>query len=348
MPRSCVVLFSGGLDSILTLALLARDGIDCYAFHGVSAFIGKSETSEDQERIRAQCLALGARGVFFRNMTDEMVALTKNPCHGRGKYFNACLDCRVNTVGNALKIMAETGADFLASGEVIGQRPMSQRKDAIIMTDKFLAKGGKGGLLLRPLCAKNLDPTVPEKEGWVSQDCLFGFSGRDRTPQVGLAQTLGIADYPNPGGGCLLTDENYSARLRDLMEHKPDWDGDDARLLKLGRPLRLSPETVVIACRNDEENDLIETLAKPDEFLYVTETNPGAVILVRGRQTQEAELVAAGLAVYHSRNRREGSAPVLRWHAGTSPEQAHSLGIRGLVTPEYFAQKYTVPGEKMP
>jgi len=316
MPRRCVALFSGGLDSTLALALMVREGLEVVACHGTHVFSPKTDTEEGRAALRERALRLGAVEIRFFDVTPDMIALTKNPRYGYGSHLNACLDCRMLTIAHGRQVLADTDASFLVSGEVVGQPPMSQRRDAMATVDKHVRELGLEGLLLRPLSAQRLAQTTPEREGWVDRTRLYGFSGRNRKPQMALARELGITDYPTPAGGCLLTDPGFAVRLGDLMEHMPEWGANDVRLLRVGRHIRLTPQTKLIASRRDVENAELERLAGAADLLYITMPRPGAIVMLRGAHTPEAGRAAAGLAVYYSKHRAAGTATVLRWQAG--------------------------------
>ncbi|MCD8350454.1 MAG: hypothetical protein LUC93_07585 [Planctomycetaceae bacterium] len=313
MPKRCIVLFSGGLDSMLALRLMTVQGIGVTALNSVNCFHGSQRIEEKKAHLRATALALGADDIIFPNTTEDVVALTKNPRHGYGKHLNACIDCRLRTMRAGFDAMREIGADFVVTGEVTGQRPMSQRKDAITLANREVAAWGHAGLLLRPLCAKLLEETIPAKEGWIDSRYLYDISGRGRDRQMALAQEFGIGEYPCPAGGCLLTDPGFSRRLAVLFECNPDFTGDDAELLKVGRHFQISRRTKIVVSRNEEENYRLRDLSRPDDRFYITADRPGAIAMARGEDSPEVEALASGMAVYYSKLREEGVAPVERW-----------------------------------
>lgn len=313
MARHCLSLLSGGLDSLLVLRLMVLAGLKVTAVHSVNTFQGTQKLKEKKEGLRQTALSLGAADIVFPDITDEVVEVTKRPQHGYGKHMNACIDCRMRTVKAGFAVMQELGADFIVSGEVTGQRPMSQRRDAIELADREFAAMGVGGLLLRPLCAKLLPKTIPETEGWVTTDCLFDISGRGRDRQMALAEEIGIRDYPIPAGGCLLTDPAFAERLAVMTRYNPEWTKDDAELLKIGRHYQISAETKIVASRCEEENYRLRDLATPDDRLYIAKDRPGAIVMLRGGKTPEAEAIAAGLAVHYSKMRGDGRATIESW-----------------------------------
>lgn len=313
MSKSCVVLLSGGLDSLLALRLMVEQGLQVTALHSVNCFHGTQEIEAKKEKLARTASDLGARDIVFPNITPEVVGLTKNPRHGYGKNLNACIDCRLRTVAAGFAHMRSIAADFVVTGEVVGQRPMSQRRDAIALANREIAAWGHPGRLLRPLSARLLEKTVPETEGWVDERCLFDISGRGRDRQMALAQELGITEYPSPAGGCLLTDPGFSGRLAVLMAFKPGWDEADVELLKVGRHFQITPGSRIVASRNEDENLRLRELARPNDRMYINEERHGAVIMLRGQKPPAAEAMAAGLAVYYSKMREDGKAKVASW-----------------------------------
>lgn len=349
--RTCVCLYSGGLDSRLVIALMARQpGIEVIAYHGLHCFEGKSTFAETEGRVRAECLALGAKKVVFRDMTAQIAALLFENHYGYGKNLNPCLDCRINTVSNGFAVMQAEGADFVCSGEVLGQRPKSQQRDGMNAVQKRVERSGFSGLLLRPLCAKLMEPTIPESEGWVDRAKLYDFSGRSRNPQFDLARELGVTDYPAPAGGCLLTDENFCRRLQDLMDERKRAaaiGNNDLDLLKFGRHYRLPGGGKIVVARNADEGDKLDELKLPGDGLYVTAGQPGALVLARPLRDADGapamidpqlQRLACGLAVYNSKFRAAAEAPIeagrpgepmqrLESCAGLSPEQSGLLAL---------------------
>ncbi len=313
MTKSCIVLLSGGLDSLLALKLMTLQGIAATALHSVNCFHGAQSIEAKKERLSRRARELGARDIIFPDITSAVVRLTKNPLHGYGRHLNACIDCRLRTVREGFAAMEKLGADFVVSGEVIGQRPMSQRRDAMALADREVAEWGYAGRFLRPLSAKLIPATLPEREGWVSEEYLYDISGRGRERQMALAQELELGDYPTPAGGCLLTDPGFANRLAVLMTFKPGWDGDDVELLKVGRHFQIGEGSRLVASRREEENYLLRKLAKPNDRMYINADQNGAVVMLRGQKLTRAEELACGLAVYYSKGRETGPARVESW-----------------------------------
>lgn len=198
------------------------------------------------------------------HLSHKFIEIVKNPKYGHGKNMNPCIDCRILMLREAKEMMEITGADFIITGEVLGQRPMSQRRETLPLIDR---EAGLDGYVLRPLTSLNLKPTIPEQRGIVKRELLYGFKGRSRRPQMALAARFGLKNYPAPAGGCLLTDPIYSYRLRELLQHNPDPSIRDINLLKLGRHFRVSRHCKVIVGRNEKENIAMESLAEAGDYL---------------------------------------------------------------------------------
>ncbi len=236
------------------------------------------------------------------DVIEEYKDVLLNPKHGYGQNMNPCLDCKGFMVRKAHEWIAANGFDFIVTGEVMGQRPMSQRKDTMPVIQR---ESGAGDLLLRPLCAKNLPPTLPEREGWVDRERLYDFSGRSRKPQMALAEQFGFTDYAQPAGGCcFLTDKNYSDKLVDMWQHRPsrDYQLDDIMLLKVGRHLRPAPNYKVIIGREEGENKFLEGYRNQFVHLRTTSHN-GPLALIDGDISEADVEVAARVAARFSQGR---------------------------------------------
>ncbi len=281
-----VSVFSGGLDSLLATELVRAQGIEVLAVFFQTPFFGpeKARGYAGQAGIPLKVVDLGRRHL-------EVV---KNPAHGYGGGMNPCIDCHALMIRAASEMLPEEGASFIITGEVLGQRPMSQNRKALSIVEN---ESGYAGLLLRPLSAKKLPPTLPEERGWVDREALKGISGRSRKPQMALARELGITGYPAPAGGCLLTDQGFSSRLRDLLLRDPDPSMRDIELLKLGRHFRLDDRTRLIVGRNQRENELLQSLAGEKDTLIRPVGIPGPTVLspgsVAGTQSLQAACIAA-------------------------------------------------------
>lgn len=305
-PRTAVALFSGGLDSSLAVALIREQGVRVVAFHLVSAFCRCTLSGGVDPEIAAAAAELGVT-LHTEDATENMLAMVREPRHGFGKHLNPCIDCRINTILRADAFRRSIGADFLISGEVLGQRPMSQNRGAMELIERRTALRD---VLLRPLSAQLLEPTLPEREGWVARERLGALKGRGRTEQLAMAARFGLAKYGSPAGGCLLTDAGYCRKLADLLEGGALCDANDLMLLRVGRHFRAGAGARLVTGRDFDENCALETLARPGDRLYQAIQSPGSVVLVRPGGNPRDAICAAGLAVYYSKNRDRGSADV--------------------------------------
>lgn len=260
-----IALVSGGLDSTLATKLVQDLGIDLVCLNTVSPFCLCNHRSSSGCFHGASSVAkdLGLKLISV-NVCEEFLEIVKEPAHGYGSNMNPCIDCRILLFRKAKEAMLKEGASFIITGEVLGQRPMSQKLNTMRLIER---ESGLEGLVLRPLSAKVLEATIPEKQGWIIRDKLLAVSGRGRKEQISLAREFGINDYPCPSGGCLLTDPEFSKRLKDIMKHS-QFNLEEIQLLKLGRHFRLSGETKLVVGRNEKENERLFNLAKKDDYLF--------------------------------------------------------------------------------
>ncbi len=281
--RTALVLVSGGLDSVLAARLLMRMGLAVIGISFRTPFFGGAAA-----RRSAQSAGIDCREV---DITESHLSMLRAPRYGYGRNMNPCIDCHILMVAEAFKRMNSWGADFLATGEVLGERPMSQNRLALDLVAK---RSGAEGYLLRPLSARLLEPTIPEQMGWIAREGLLDISGRGRRRQMELAGAWGIEEYQTPAGGCLLTDESFSGRLRELLEMTPDPCRDDLELLKKGRHFQLAGVKIVVG-RNSRENECLERLARAGDVLVREKERPGPTALLRGYgiAVEEAALVEA-------------------------------------------------------
>lgn len=282
-------LCSGGLDSILSALVLKQQKIEVHWVSFETPFF-----NADKARRAAMMLKVP---LITKNITSTYMELLRNPRCGFGKNMNPCMDCHALMFRLAGEMMQPKGYDFLFSGEVLGQRPMSQTLSSLNYVEKH---SGHAGYILRPLSAKKLNETIPEKEGRVDRQQLLDLSGRSRKPQIALAKQFGISDYPAPAGGCLLTDKGYSIRLKDLLEHQKEFREAELHLLRHGRHLRLNEHTKIIVGRTKEENEQIVTYwDRSRDMLLKTQNVPGPTVLIpNGSERPEALLAAAICAGY--------------------------------------------------
>jgi len=292
-----IALLSGGLDSTLAVLVLLRQGVDITAVTFLTHFGCDISDSSSCSRNPFPAGEKFGFEVKLCHLADKFIEIVKNPEHGHGRNMNPCIDCRILMLREAKELMEITGGDFIVTGEVLGQRPMSQRRDTLNIIDR---EAGLKGYVLRPLSAKLLNETVPEKQGLVRREMLFNFSGRSRKPQMALARELGLTDYPAPAGGCLLTEPNYSYRLRELLEYDPDPSLKDLHLLRVGRHFRLSDTCKAVVGRDERENGLIESYADGDSCLMRVEGVGSPVALLSGQGSGDFVALAASLCARYS------------------------------------------------
>lgn len=312
-----LALVSGGLDSMLAARVVMEQGVHVEGVNFYTGFCVEGHThairKKERERPRrnnalwvAEQLGIPLHIVDVVEPYKEVVL---NPRHGYGANLNPCLDCKIFMVNQALEWIREHGFDFIITGEVIGQRPMSQRKDTMPVVAR---ESGAEDRLLRPLCARNLPATLPERAGWVDRERLHGFSGRSRKPQMALARAFGIQGYAQPAGGCcFLTDPNYTTKLQDLWDHRPgrDYELDDIMLLKVGRHLRPRPHFKLIVAREEGENNFMQGYRRRFVSLQPV-SHPGPLVLVDGEPGEEDLDLAARIAARFSQGRGEPEVTV--------------------------------------
>ena len=303
-------LLSGGLDSLLACRVIAVQGIRVRALKFVTPFFDH-QLLERQEEYRRGVLEKYGIEVELIDLSDGYIELLKNPVHGFGKNFNPCIDCKIMMLTRARKLMESYRASFLFTGEVLGQRPMSQRRDTLNVIER---DSGCEDILLRPLCAKRMDPTLPERKGLVDREQLYGFSGRGRRPQIDLAHELGITEFPAPAGGCVLTDSNLASRIERFYAGlfsfgREQFQVNDIQLLLTGRQFRLPGGHWLVLGRNEQENDRIAELRGADDWLLYMPERPGPTGLLRRASamvdgtSDETEILewATGLIVRYGR-----------------------------------------------
>jgi tRNA U34 2-thiouridine synthase MnmA/TrmU len=284
-------LCSGGLDSMLSGLVLRDQGIvvEWVAFE--TPFFSSAKA---RKASRLTGIPLTVKPIY----TEYMVML-RHPPAGYGKQMNPCMDCHTLMFRLAGDLMREKGFDFLFSGEVLGQRPMSQTKPSLRYVEKH---SGMGGHILRPLSAKLLPETVPEQQGLVDREKLLDIHGRGRRDQIALAKKYGVTDYPAPAGGCLLTDKGFSTRLKDLFDHVGECTEAEVHLLKFGRHFRLNPQAKLIVGRTEKDNESILTYHDPQhERVLDVRDYPSPIGLLQGAAERNTVLLAAAICVGYSR-----------------------------------------------
>lgn len=289
-----LILFSGGLDSLLAVRLLQEQGIEVELVNFYTVFFGP-----EQARQSAKELSLPLREI---DISEDFLAVLRQPKHGYGVGLNPCIDCHALMLKKAEEIMRAENFNLVATGEVLGERPMSQNKQSLAIVEK---DSGLTGYLLRPLSAKLLEPTIAENEGLVDRTKLLDISGRRREPQMALAKKFGIKNYPSPGGGCALTQTGFAGRLKELMKHRPDFGVDDARLVGVGRHFFFaSPQPAnadvggwngnwFVLGRDQEENEFLKNQTKTGDVFVLPTNFPGPEVLIRGKNISETVIARA-------------------------------------------------------
>ncbi len=280
-------LLSGGLDSTLATKLMIELDIEVIAINFLTPFCTCTRKGCKHEANRV-AREFGIE-IKIINAGEEYIQIVKNPKYGYGKNMNPCLDCRIFMLKKAKEFMKKEEASFLFTGEVLNQRPMSQRKDLLRLIEK---ESNLEGLILRPLSAKFLKPTIPEEEGLVDREKMLKIKGRSRKMQISLAEALNVYNYPCPAGGCRLTDFNFAGKIRDSFEYEEDTILD-MHLLKYGRHFRLPGESKLIVGRNERENEMIARLSKEDDLMIEALDCKGPLAVLRRENYKKADLKIA-------------------------------------------------------
>ena len=298
MTRALAML-SGGLDSILAAKLIKDQGIEVIGITYKSYFF-----NEENARRMVKQIDIPLEVVDF---SDEHFELVKNPKHGYGKNMNPCIYCHAMMMRYSGELLKKFEADFIITGEVINQRPMSQNAGALNTVKK---ESGFSDKILRPLCAKLLPPTEMEESGLVDREKLMNINGRSRKVQIELAEKWNIKDYPSPAGGCKLTEPGYSKRLRDLLDNNDDITPRDMELLRYGRRFRVSKNTVIISARTKDESDLIKPILNSNDTGFVVDKYTGSMVVLVGEATEEGIKLAASIAARYSKGKDEENVTV--------------------------------------
>lgn len=316
-----VALFSGGLDSALAVLMILRQNVEVTALSFMNHFgcdiTDKSSCSKDPYPA-AEKFGFAVKMVHLGQKFVEMV---QNPKHGHGKNMNPCIDCRILMLREAKTFMEMVGADFVFTGEVVGQRPMSQH---IPQLDLIKRESELGDKLVRPLSAKLLPETEPERLGILDRSKLGDINGRSRKVQMRLADEWGLEDYPGPGAGCLLTDPGYSNRLRDYFSHQEIVDFNELNLLRVGRHFRVNENTKIIVGRDEGENDKIEKYRKPDELLFEARDTGSPITLIKGTASDAVINLAASITARYCRDRNNKSVEISYW---TNEENLKTIDV---------------------
>jgi len=294
-----LAVFSGGLDSILAVKVIQDQGIDVLGITFETPFFSAGKARRAAAQIRLPLTVL--------DITDEHLLMLLSPRYGYGKNLNPCIDCHILMIKTAGDRVAELGADFIFTGEVLGQRPMSQGKQ---MLEVIAKNSGYRDDLLRPLSARLLPETRQEREGIVQRDRLLAISGRGRKIQIELAENYGISDYDPPAGGCLLTDPMFSIRLKDLFSHKKEFSRRDIELLKVGRHFRLNESTKIVVGRNRNDNETIQKLTENGDVTVYMTSFRGPTVLIPGGGSAEVVHLAAEICARYSDAPRDAGVTV--------------------------------------
>jgi len=294
--KKVVALLSGGLDSQLAIKMMQEQGFDVSAVAIKTPFCdfdcGRGCGFEIRER--ADDLDVNLKTVY---LGDEYIEMLKHPKHGIGAGFNPCIDCRSMMFDAAKKHMEEIGAEFIISGEVLGQRPMSQHAPALRTIENESDLVGK---IVRPLSAALLPETDPEKDGLIKRENLGMIRGRTRRGQLDMAKKYGIENPPNAGGGCLLTEPHFGIKAKDLFSHTKNPTINDIDLLKIGRHFRLDEETKFIVGRNKDENEMIKAISLPGDILLEAKDFVGPVSILRGSNAKQHLKFASSITLRYS------------------------------------------------
>ncbi len=329
--QTALALYSGGLDSMLAAKLVASLGVRVLAVKFVTPFFDY-DLLKAPEAYCDEVMEKYGIEVILRDLSHNYLDLLHNPNHGFGKNFNPCIDCKILMFRTAREMMAEYGASFLISGEVIGQRPMSQRRDTLRVIER---DSENEGLLLRPLSAKLMSPTKAEREGWVDREKLLDFSGRGRSRQIQMAHDYGITDFPTPAGGCILADPILSTRIAKIYADEFVIKADeitvtDIRFLLVGRQFLLPGGFWCILGRNEEENNKIEALAEEDDILFHMPDRPGPTALLRNAGKRLAGDSSA------TETLQQAADLVLRYGRKVKDDPGEEVEITGMAKTEHL------------
>lgn len=315
-----VALFSGGLDSILAVKLIQEQGVEVKGVNFKTPFFGLNEAL-----IATKSLDMDLEII---DITGELLEILKNPIHGFGKNMNPCIDCHALMFKQAGEYMNKIGASFVFSGEVLGERPMSQNRNSLSIIER---ESGLEGRILRPLSALLLPETIPEREGLVDRNKLWNISGRSRKRQMGLATKMNLRNYPSPSGGCKLTEPGFSKRLRDLFRQEK-YSFEEIDLLKLGRHFRLNRDIKLVVGRNKEENERLEDFFQEGDFLFKAKNLKGPISLIKKGFKLNNDFIDKSCQItarYCDRNEEEDKEVYINYYS-TSKELAKTRKVKPL------------------
>lgn len=332
-----LILFSGGLDSLLAVKLIQEAGVEVEAVHFLQPFLPPEAAEKQIKRLQRLIAQTGAPLRIIR-LGEDYLRILESPKHGYGRAFNPCLDCHIYFLRRAGEMLASTGASFVVTGEVVGQRPKSQYQGAFPLIDR---EAGLEGLVVRPLSAGLLPPTIPEEKGWISLDHCPSIRGRQRKIQIELAEKFGLYEYESPAGGCLLTNKEYGRKAEDLLRHNGRLDLDAMILLSVGRHFRLSPDFKTVIGRNQKENrrlffHFFRRRRNPQLLLLKIKDIPGPLALGAGRPSAaDLENLAKLTARYSDLSSgKKAAARILFGGQGTQAEHRRlELPVTGTKDP---------------
>ena len=288
-----VCLFSGGLDSVIAAKLMLGQGISVFGLRIDTPFYERSASGRDKAVAAAEKLGMPLKILI---VNSDYLRIVRKPSHGHGSGMNPCIDCRIYMLKKAWKYAEQIGAKFIITGEVVGQRPMSQRTHAMKLIEDA---SGLKGKIVRPLSGKNLLKTEAEKEGWIARESLHGICGRSRKVQMQLAEELEIGNYQPPGGGCLLTCAEFARKVRDLLLHKKRVFAGDLEMLKVGRHFRFGGNKIIVGA-NEQDNKVLLKLKNKTDYIFEVPEIGSPVTILTGNKTKDAIKMAASLTARYS------------------------------------------------
>jgi tRNA-uridine 2-sulfurtransferase len=326
LNRKAVALISGGLDSVLAARIVMEQGYAVTGLYFTSAF----SKSYGKEKLTPAVAVSRTIGIDLRIMDlgQDYIDLIRDPKHGYGKNINPCIDCKIHMLSRAKAVMEELGAPFLITGEVLGQRPMSQRRDTLHVIER---DSGLKGRILRPLSATLLPPTYAEQDGLIDRGKLLGISGRRRMVQLQLAERYGIQGFSTPAGGCLLTDKNFADKLRDSFRDQKTVTPRDIQLLTVGRHFKFDTGNRVVLGRDNHENQALMSLAPYGFHLFMPHGFPGPVAILSGTPEPEVKQAIGRLIITYSKQ-IPGQVRLISFGSETfdpgDPLPIHSMGLK--------------------
>ncbi len=316
MEKKAISLISGGLDSILATKLIMDQGIEVTGFHFTSPFSSRRDKEKGAMAIKTAS-ELGIE-LIIRHKEEDYLDVLRNPRHGYGKNMNPCIDCRIYMLKIIARVMAETGNSFVVTGEVLGQRPMSQRRETIRQIEQ---ESGLEGLIVRPLSGRCFAATVPEIEGILDRKDLLDITGRSRTAQYTLAKKYNFKEFSKPGGGCLLTDPIFSVKLRELFSKDKDFTLKDIDFLSVGRHFRLREDTKLIVGRNQDENERLQSMCAPPYVFFSPVDFKGPQAVLKGALNDEIIGLTANIIGFYAKN----TSPAISVRADAGVPQTYTV-----------------------